>query len=129
MKQTRPAAVWVAVLLVWLEALASLAGAVTLVVVLARGSQMPAANVAMAVMAAGLAAVLVLAGRALVAGHRRWARSPVLTVQFLLGALVVAGWSTTPQPAPPLVLAVAVTVVVALLTPRAVAWTMPLPRS
>lgn len=124
-----PAAVWVAVVLVLVEALAWLAAAVALAVVLVRGSQMPGAAATLMAISAGVGVALAWAARALLRGGRRWARSPVLTVQFVLGALVVAGWATTPQPAPPIVLAVAVTVVVALLTPRAVAWTVPPPRT
>lgn len=120
-----PIPVRVACALVWLQAAACVVAAAALVVVLARGAQLPAASAALVVLALGTAAALALAGRALLAGGRRWARSPVLTTQVLLGALTVAGWTTTPQPWPPLVLAVAVGVAVALLTPPAVAWTMP----
>jgi hypothetical protein len=115
----------VAVALVWLEAAVAAAAAATLVVVLVRGSQMPAASAVLAVIALGLAAALALVGRALWRGGRRWARSPALTVQVLLGAMAVAGWTTTPQPWPAVALAVAVAVVAALLVPAAVTWTMP----
>lgn len=120
-----PVAVWAACVLVWLQSAACVAAATAFVVVLARGAQMPAATGVLVVLALGTAALLALAGRALLAGRRRWARSPVLTAQVLVGALAVAGWSTTPLPWPPLVLALVIAVAAALLTPGAVAWTMP----
>ncbi len=120
-----PASVRVACALVWLQAAAAVVAAGALVVVLVRGAQMPGASAALAVMALGAAAVLVGASVALLRGGRRWARSPVLTVQILAGAMAVAGWTTAPAPWPAVVLAFAVGVVVCLLTPAAVAWTVP----
>lgn len=115
----------VAVALVGLEAAAAVAAAVGLVVVLVRGAQMPGASAALAAIALGVAAALVVFGRALLRGGRRWARSPVLTAQIFLGVLAAAGWSTAPAPWPAVVLVLGVVVVVALLRPAAVAWTMP----
>ena len=120
-----PLAVRVACALVWLQATAALVAAVALVVVLVRGAQLPGASATLAVIALAVAAALVLATVALLRGRRRWARSPVLTVQFLVGAMAVAGWTTAPAPWPAVALAFAVAVVVALLTPAAVAWTVP----
>lgn len=123
--ETPPVAVRVACALVWLQAAAAVAAAGGLVVVLLRGTQLPGASAALAVIALGVAAALAGASVALLRGGRRWARSPVLTVQFLVGALAVAGWTTAPVPWPAVVLAVALVVVVSLLTPAAVAWTVP----
>lgn len=120
-----PPAVRLACGLVGLQAAAALAAAAALVVVLVRGAQMPGASAALAVMALGVAAALTAAGVALWRGGRRWARSPVLTAQILLGAMAVAGWTTAPAPWPVVALACAVVVVVALLTPTAVGWTVP----
>lgn len=120
-----PVSVRLAVVLVGLEAAAAVAAAVGLVVVLVRGAQMIAASAALAAIALGVAATLALAGRALLRGGRRWARSPVLTAQILLGVLAAAGWSTAPAPWPAVVLVLGVVVVVALLRPAAIAWTMP----
>jgi hypothetical protein len=118
-------AVLVACLLVWLQALAAFGAAVALVVDLARGALMPAATAVLALIAVAVAAALVGVSLALQRGGRRWARSPVLTVQLLVGAMAVAGWTTTPAPWPAVALALAVVVVGALVTPRAVAWTVP----
>lgn len=120
-----PVAVRVACVLVWLQALLALAAAAALVTDLVRGTQLAGATVALAVIALGVAAALAGAGRALLRGGRRWARSPVLTVQFLVGALAVAAWGTAPLPWPAVALGLAVVVVVALLTRAAVAWTVP----
>ena len=121
--RSAPPAVRVVVALVALEAVAALAGAVAGVVVLLRGAQLPGATAGLVVRALGLAAALGWAGVALLRGARRWARSPVLSWQFMLGVLALAGWSTTPQPWPTLVLLVAGGVVGGMLTPTAVAWT------
>lgn len=120
-----PAAVRVACVVVWLQALLALAAAAALVTDLVRGSQLAGATAALAVIALGVAAALAGAGVALLRGGRRWARSPVLTVQFLVGALAVAAWGTAPAPWPAVALGLAVVVVVALLTRAAVAWTVP----
>jgi hypothetical protein len=118
-------AVNVACALVWLEAAVSLAAASALVTDLVRGAVLPGASVALAVIALGVAAALAGAGVALRRGGRRWARSPVLTVQLLVAALAVAAWSAGPWPWPAVALVVAVTTVVALLTRAAVTWTVP----
>ena len=118
-----PPTVRLVVALVALEAAAALAGAVAGVVVLIRGAQLPGAAAGLVVLAVGLAAGLGWAGVALGRGGRRWARSPVLSWQFLLGVLALAGWSTTPQPWPTLVVLVAGGVVGGMLAPTAVAWT------
>jgi hypothetical protein len=118
MAERVPAAVRTAVVLVWLEVAAIVAGVAGLVVVLVRGtSQMPAPTTALAVLGLALAVGLAGAGLALLRGGRRWARGPVMTAQFLMGAMAVAGWTTTPQPAPPIALALAAAVVTALLVP------------
>ena len=120
-----PVAVRVGCVLVWIQAAAAVVAAGALVVVLVRGAQMPGASAALAAIALGVAVALVGASMALLRGGRRWARSPVLTVQFLVGALAVAGWTTAPAPWPAVALAFAAVVVVSLLTPAAVAWTVP----
>jgi hypothetical protein len=115
----------VACVLVWLEAAVALAAATALVADLFRGTQLPGASVALAVVALGVAGALAGAGFALLRGGRRWARSPVLTVQFLVAALAVVAWTTAPAPWPAVALGLAVVLVVALLVPTAVAWTVP----
>jgi len=120
-----PVAVLVACALVWLQAAVALAAATALVADLFRGAQMPGASAALAVIALGVAGALAGAGFALLRGGRRWARSPVLTVQLLVAALAVAAWTTAPAPWPAVALALAVAVVVALLVPSAVGWTVP----
>jgi len=108
--------------LVLLEALAVAVIAGALVVALVRGTTMPGPVVFLAVLAAGFAAVLGGAGRALLQG-RRWGRAPVMTVQILLVVLAVgwlgvevAAWSVG-------VLVLAVAVGGLLVTPAVVAWT------
>lgn len=120
-----PLAVRVACVLVWLQALLALAAASALVTDLVRGTQLAGATAALIVIALGVAAALAGAGVALLRGGRRWARSPVFTVQFLVGLLAVAAWGTAPSPWPAVALGLAVIVVVALLTRAAVAWTVP----
>jgi hypothetical protein len=115
----------VACVLVWLQAAAALAAATALVADLVRGTPLPGASVALAVLALGVAGALAAAGLALLRGGRRWARSPVLTVQFLVAALAVVAWTTAPAPWPAVALGLAVVLVVALLVPTAVAWTVP----
>lgn len=119
---TAPAAVRLLAGLVLLQALAVAVIAVALVVALVRGTSMPGPVVFLILLAAGVAAVLGGAGRALLRGHR-WGRSPVMTVQILLVALAVgwlgvevAVWSVV-------VLALAVVVGALLVTPAVVAWT------
>ncbi len=113
---------WAVVVAVWVEALAAAAAVVALLVVLVRGTQLAAASVALAVLAAGLAAVLAAAGRALLAG-RRWARSPVITVHVLVVAMAVASWRTAPAPWPAVGAALGVLVVACLLPRSVVSWT------
>lgn len=120
-----PVSVRVACVLVWLQAAALLAAAVALVADLFRGTPLPGASAALAVIALAVAAALAWAGLALLRGGRRWARSPVLTVQLLVAALAVVAWTTATAPWPAVALALAVVVVVALLVPAAVAWTVP----
>jgi hypothetical protein len=115
--------VWVACVLVWLEACVALAGATAFLAVLFRGTDLAGATAGLAVIALGVCALLVGGGLALLRGGRRWARSPVLTVQLLLVALSVAGWSSGTQPWPAVGVVLAVAIVVALLTPSAVRWT------
>lgn len=118
----RPRLVWAVVVAVWLEALGAAAAVVALVVVVVRGTQLVAASVALAVLAAGLAAVLAAAGRALLAG-RRWARSPVITVHVLVVAMAVASWRTAPAPWPAVGVALGLLVVACLLQRSVVSWT------
>lgn len=108
--------------LVLLQAIAVAVIAGALVVALVRGTSMPGPVVFLIVLAAGVAAVLGGAGRALLQGHR-WGRAPVMTVQILLVVLAVgwlgvevAVWSVA-------VLALAVVVGGLLVTPTVVAWT------
>lgn len=108
--------------LVLAQGLALAAIAVGLVVALVRGSDMPGPVVFLIVLALGLAALMVGAARALLRG-RRWARSPVMTVQVLLVVLAggwlgveVAVWSVG-------VLVQAVVTAVLLLLPPVVSWT------
>lgn len=117
-----PGAVRVLAGLVLLEALAVAVIAAALVVALVRGTSMPGPVLFLVVLAAGAAAVLAGAGRALLRGHR-WGRAPVMTVQILLVVLAVgwlgvevAAWSVG-------VLVLAVAVGGLLVTPAVVAWT------
>lgn len=117
-----PGAVRLLAGLVLLQALAVAVIAGALVVALVRGTSMPGPVVFLIVLAAGVAAVLGGAGRALLQGHR-WGRAPVMTVQILLLVLAVgwlgvevAVWSVA-------VLALAVVVGGLLVTPTVVAWT------
>ncbi|MCG7287749.1 hypothetical protein MHY85_17420 [Cellulomonas sp. ACRRI] len=119
---TAPGAVRLLAGLVLLQALAVAVIAVALVVALVRGTSMPGPVVFLILLAAGVAAVLGGAGRALLRGQR-WGRSPVMTVQILLVVLAVgwlgvevAVWSVA-------VLALAVVVGALLVTPTVVAWT------
>ena len=120
-----PVAVRLACVLVWAQAALALAAAAAFVADLVRGAQLPGASAALAVIALGVAAALAGAGAALLRGGRRWARSPVLTVEFLVGVLAVGAWTTAPAPWPALALGVAVLVVGALLSRAAVTWTVP----
>ena len=108
--------------LVLAQGLALVTIAVGLVVALVRGSDLPGPVVFLIVLAVGLAALMVGAARALLRG-RRWARSPVMTVQVLLVVLAggwlgveIAAWSVG-------VLVLAVVTAVLLLLPPVVAWT------
>lgn len=122
MPARRPRALVVVCLLVLVEA-AALAGlAAAFVVDLARGAELPGPTAFLAVFLLGVAAVLVLAARALADG-RRWARSPVLTWQLLL-LVMAAGWfSAEPSPWAAGVVLVALVVGVGLLLPPVVAAT------
>ena len=120
----RSSIVWVVVAFVWVEALLSGVAAVTFVVVVVRGAQLPAASLTLAVIAGGLAALLLGAGRALLRG-RRWARSPVMTVQVLLVVMAVSSWRTAPQPWPAAGVALGLAAAGGLLLPPVVAWTVP----
>ena len=113
---------WPIVGAVWAEALAAAAAAVVLVVAVVRGTQLAAASVALAVLAGGLALVLLAMGRALVRG-RRWARSPVITVHVLVVPMSLASWRTAPAPWPIVGVALGLLVVVGLLLPAVVSWT------
>lgn len=118
----RPRLVWAVVAMVWAEALGAAVSAVTLVVVVVRGTQLAAASLTLAVLAVGLALVLAGAARALLRG-RRWARSPVITVHVLVVAMSLASWRTAPAPWPAVGALVGVLVVIGLLVPSVVAWT------
>lgn len=108
--------------LVLLQGIALAGIAVALVVGLVRGSDLPGPVVFLVVLAIGLAALLVAAARALLAGHR-WARSPVMTVQVLLVALSI-GWLGAESAVWIVgVLVVAVLTGVLLLVPPVVTWT------
>ena len=90
---------------------------------LVRGrSEMPGATVFLVLFALGVAAVLVAGARGLWRG-RRWARSPVMTWQLLIGVMAI-GWLTA-EPAvwAMAVLASALVVAAGLLLPAVVAAT------
>lgn len=121
-RTSAPGAVRLLAGLVLLQALAVAVIAGALVVALVRGTSMPGPVVFLVLLAAGIAAVLGGAGRALLQGHR-WGRAPVMTVQILLVVLAVgwlgvevAVWSVA-------VLVLAVVVGGLLVTPTVVAWT------
>lgn len=122
MPARRPRALLVVCLLVLLEAaaLGGLAGA--FVVDLVRGAELPGPTAFLAVFLLAVAAVLVLAARALGRG-RRWARSPVLTWQLLLLVMAVGWFSAEPSPWAAAVVLVAVLVGAGLLLPSVVAAT------
>lgn len=128
--QPRPAAapgpVRVLAALVLLQAVGLVAATVALVVLLVRGTELPAPMAFLAVLAAGVAALLGGAARALLQGHR-WGRAPVMTVQILLVVLAVgwlgvevALWSVA-------VLVLAVVTAALLLVPAVTAWTFGAP--
>lgn len=122
MHARRPRALVVVCLLVLVEA-AALAGlAAAFVVDLARGAELPGPTAFLAVFLLTVAAVLVLAARALAHG-RRWARSPVLTWQLLLLVMAVGWFSAEPSPWAAGVVVVALMVGVGLLLPTVVAAT------
>lgn len=102
-----------------LEALALVVAGGAAVWDLVAGDGRVAVDIALAVFAWGLAAILLACARALVAGHRG-ARSPVVTWQLF--QLVIAGtWLQAEVTVAPLVLgAVAVVVLVGMLTPSVV---------
>jgi hypothetical protein len=117
-----PAPVRVLAALVLVQALALAAAAVACVVTLVRGTELPGPVVFLAVLAAGAAALLAGAARALLQGER-WGRAPVMTVQVLLVVLAlgwlgveVALWSVG-------VLLLAALTGALLLVPAVVAWT------
>lgn len=119
----RPAALLVAVGLILLEAVALVVVTGVSVVSLVRGdAALPGPMVFFAVFCLLVAAVLVQASRALLAG-RRWARSPVITWQVLLGVMAVGWLGVEVTAAATAVLVVAVAVTAALLLPPVVAFT------
>lgn len=90
---------------------------------LVRGdAALPGAMVFFAAFCLLVAVVLVQAGRALLVG-KRWARSPVITWQVLLGVMAVGWLGVEVTVAAAAVLLVAVGVTVCLLLPSAVAFT------
>lgn len=93
------------------------------VVILTGGSDAPGAGVALVALVLGLAAVLVVAARALRRGSRR-ARGPLVTWQLLQGATAVALLQTPHQPGAVVAGAIAAVgialgVVAATVSPRA----------
>jgi hypothetical protein len=117
-----PGLVLAVVGLVLAQALVLVVAAVGMLVALVRGSQLAGPVLFLVVLAAGLAALLVAAGRALLHG-RRWARSPVMTWQILLVVLSVGWIGSEAGPWAVGVLVVAAAVGVGLLLPPVVAWT------
>lgn len=121
----RPTVVVLVCALVLLQALALLAAAVTAAVVLVRGSDLPGPAVFLGVLAALVAVVLLAAARALWRGGSRWARSPVMTWQVLLGVLAVGWLGVESSVWAGAVLVVTVVTAVALVMPPVTAWTVP----
>lgn len=120
----RPAVVVLVCSLVLLQALALLAAAVAAVVVLVRGSDLPGPAVFLGVLAALVVVVLVAVARALWRGGARWARSPVMTWQVLLGVLAVGWLGVESSVWAGAVLVVTVVTAVALVLPPVTAWTV-----
>jgi hypothetical protein len=119
----RPPALAAVSVLVLVEAAAVAGLAVAFVADLLRGGvELPAATVFLVVFLLGVAAVLVACVRGFARG-RRWARSPVLTWQLLLGVMAVGWFGAEPSVWVAGVLVVAVLVVVGLLLPSVVAVT------
>ncbi len=119
----RPAALLVGVGLVLLEACALVATTGVAIATLVRGdAALPGAMVFFAAFCLLVAAVLVQASRALLVG-KRWARSPVITWQVLLGVMAVGWLGVEATVAAAAVLLAAVGVTVCLLLPSAVAFT------
>lgn len=119
-----PWAVRAAALGAVVEAALLVVGAVAWTAVLVTGGlDSPAAGVALVVLMLGLAAVLVLAARALRRGSRR-ARGPLVTWQLLQGATAVALLQSPDRPGgvtagAVVAVVVALGVVAAILSPRA----------
>lgn len=120
-RPSRPALLGVACALVVVEVLGLLAAGVAGVVALVRGADVGQVLV-LVVLAVGVAVLLWAAVRALWSG-RRWGRGPVLTTQLFVGVLAVTWWGAGAGPHALAPLLVALTVVVALLTPAVVAVT------
>lgn len=120
---SRPAAVLIGVALVLLEACALIVVSGVAVASLVRGDAAPpGAMVFFAAFCLLVAVVLVQASRALLSG-RRWARSPVITWQVLLGVMAVGWLGVEVTVAAAAVLLVAIAITVCLLLPAAVAFT------
>ena len=116
-------AVLVGVVLVLLEACALVVVSGVAVASLVRGdAALPGAMVFFAAFCLLVALVLAQASRALLGG-RRWARSPVITWQVLLGVMAVGWLGVEATVAAAAVLLVAVAITVCLLLPPAVAFT------
>ncbi|MHB1490373.1 MAG: hypothetical protein ACYCTH_07720 [Cellulomonas sp.] len=119
----RPAALLVGVGLVLLEAGALVATTGVAIASLVRGdATLPGALVFFAAFCLFVAVVLVQASRALLVG-KRWARSPVITWQVLLGVMAVGWLGVEVTVAAAAVLLAAVGVTACLLLPSAVAFT------
>ena len=120
---SRPAAVLIGVALVLLEACALIVVSGVAVASLVRGdAALPGAMVFFAAFCLLVAVVLVQASRALLSG-RRWARSPVITWQVLLGVMAVGWLGVEFTVAAGAVLLAAIAITVCLLLPAAVAFT------
>jgi len=111
----------VACVLVLVEVVALASAAVAGVVALVRGGD-PGPVLFLVVLALGAAVLLAAAVRGLWAG-RRWGRGPVLTAQILAVVTAVTWWGAGGGVRALVPVALALVVVVALLTPRVVAAT------
>lgn len=121
-----PVPVRVLTALVLAQAAALLVAAVACVVALVRGTDLPGPVVFLAVLAAGMGALLGGAGRALLQGHR-WGRAPVMTVQILLVVLAIGWLGVEVAPWSVGVLVLAVVTGGLLLVPAVVGWTFGTP--
>jgi hypothetical protein len=108
--------------LVLAQAAALLVATVACVIALVRGTELPGPVVFLAVLAAGMGALLGGAGRALLQGHR-WGRAPVMTVQILLVVLAIGWLGVEVAPWSVGVLVLAVVTGGLLLVPAVVGWT------